>query len=318
MPPLPAPPSKEQKTLFSSVREDPVEKKEPCVEAGRAFTDCRDPTSYVKSNEPRQYLFAPYVKNLGGGYVGVGIDQNYSLIALARSEWVWLFDYDPTITRLHYVLRAMILRSDSVDAFIARFSPEKKKESLALLDEEYRGHKERRAFREVLRVYGRALYKHYQKARAPSEKAGEYGWLRHDEQYAYIRTLYQQGRILLLKGDMLAHRCMRDIGQAARALGIPIRVYYPSNAPEVWPWKRQYKKNVIGLPFDDKSVVVQTTSGLNRRMGQKSYWHYNVEGGLHQQMLLRRRGYMSLRQLLFDHVPADDPDLSVLGLPSGD
>lgn len=315
-PPPPAPPTEEQLAAFTKVREDPVEKKVPCAESGRAFTDCRDPTSYVRSNEPRQHLFAPYVKNLGGGYVGVGIDQNYSLVALARSEWVWLFDYDPTITRLHYVLRAMILRSESVDAFLARFAPENKKASLALLEEEYRGHKERRAFKEVFRVYRGALYKHYQKERLPDDEEGEYGWLRHEEQYRYIRTLYQQGRIALRKGDMLARRCLHDIGDAAKALGVTVRVYYPSNAPELWPWSRQYKRNVLNLPFDEKSVVVQTTSGLDRRMGQKGYWHYNVEGGLHQQALLRRKGYTSLRQVLFDHVPADDPDLSVLGLPS--
>lgn len=315
-PPEPTAPSAEQLALFGKVREDAVDKKVPCAEAGRAFTDCRDPTSYVKSNEPRQHLFAPYVKNLGGGYVGVGIDQNYSLVALARSQWVWLFDYDPTVTRLHYVLRALILRSDSVDDFIAKLAPENKKASLAILDEEYRGQKERRAYREVFRVYRSALYKHYQKERVPAGDEGEYGWLRHEEQYRYIRALYQQGRILLRKGDMLAKRCLKDIGDAARALGVPVRIYYPSNAPELWPWSRQYKKNVLNLPFDEQSIVVQTTSGLNRRLGQKGYWHYNVEGGLHQQALLRRKGVTSLRQVLFEHVLADDPDLSVLGLRS--
>lgn len=316
VPPPLSPPTAEQQKIAAAVREDAVEKKNPCEKAGRAFTDCRDPNHYVKTNEPRQALYAPYIKNLGGGYVGVGIDQNYSLMALARSEWAWLFDYDPTITRLHHVLRAMILRSENIDAFVLRFSPQEKERSLKLLAAEYADSKEKRAYREVFRVYRGALFKHYQRTRGARAYPGEYGWLRFEEQYAYIRSMYQQGRIILRKGDMLARHCMQDIGAAARALGVPIRIYYPSNAPELWPFSPQYKQNVRNLPFDAQTLVLQTTSGMRRRFGQKGYWHYNIQAGLDQQAWMARKETRSLRQILYEHLPADVSDLSLIGLRS--
>ena len=76
---------------------------------------------------------------------------------------------------------------------------------------------------------------------------------------------------------------------------------------------------VTNLPFDDKTVVLQTTSGLTRRMQNKKtqgYWHYNVMGGefLHQRLKLR--GYNTLRKAMDDHTIGDDRALSVSGLRS--
>ena len=70
-----------------------------------------------------------------------------------------------------------------------------------------------------------------------------------------------------MKGDMLAKNTMQGIGAAARAMGVTIRIYYPSNAPECWPFSEQYKKNVLALPFDDKSIVLQTLSGIKAGYG---------------------------------------------------
>ena len=128
--------------------------------------------------------------------------------------------------------------------------------------------------------------------------------------------LYQQDRITILKGDMLAKNTMQGIGAAARALGVTIRVYYPSNAPEFWPHSAQYKNNVIALPFDERSVVLQTLSGVQPGFGQKKkgYWHYNAQAGLMQQDLMRRREVGSMRQLVTVRNKTDDPDFTVSGL----
>ncbi len=117
---------------------------------------------------------------------------------------------------------------------------------------------------------------------------------------------------------MLAKNSMQGIGAAARAMGVPIRIYYPSNAPECWPLTEQYKKNVLALPFDDKSLVVQTLSGVKAGFGKQiGYWHYNVQSGLQQQELLGRRGYGSLKQVVFERNQGNDPDLTTSGLPGG-
>jgi len=68
------------------VEDDDIFKVPLCTEGGGAKLHCREAFSYVTTNEPSQYVWAPFVKNLGGGYVGVGADQAYGLIALARSS----------------------------------------------------------------------------------------------------------------------------------------------------------------------------------------------------------------------------------------
>ena len=344
-PPMPVAPTPEQVQLATSIKED-VLAKQVCDEKGRSFIDCRDPNHYIKSNEPRQHIWRPYVDNVGGGYVGVGIDQNYSFIAHARSEWVWLFDYDPTVVRLHKVLRAVILDSADRQAFLAHFQPAAKDSVLALLSETYKGNPERAAYRELYGISRASLLKYYEHqvdgevsipdivkaptapADAPKRKAGvkvgelsadpTFGWLATEEAYQYVKTLYKLERIHILKGDMLAKDSMQGIGNAAKAIGVPIRVYYPSNAPECWPWTEQYKKNVLALPFDDRSVVLQTLSGIKGGFGKPiGYWHYNVQSGLVQQELMSRRGTGSLKQVVFERSPTNDPDLTTSGLPGG-
>ncbi len=342
-PPALTPPTAEQLALFTNIKEDELQK-QVCEQKGRSFVDCRDPNHYIKSNEPRQHVWRPFIENISGGYAGVGIDQNYSFVSHAKSEWVWLFDYDPTVVRLHHVLKAVILDSPTRADFLKHFEAESKAKVLALLSEQYKSTPERAAYREIYAISRSGLYKYYDrqiKAQvsvpdivkaptapedAPKRKAGvkvgddaedpSFGWLATEESYAYIRTLYQQGRIHIMKGDMLAKNTMQGIGAAARAMGVTIRVYYPSNAPECWPHTAQYKKNVLALPFDDKSVVLTSLSGIKAGFQrQRGYWHYNVQSGLEQQALMERRGYGSLKQLIWNRRPGQDSDVSVCGLP---
>jgi hypothetical protein len=159
-PKAPAAPTAEQLEVFGKIKEDTLAK-QVCEQKGRSFVDCRDPNHYIKSNEPRQHLWRPFVENLGGGYVGVGIDQNYSFIAHAKSEWVWLFDYDPTVVRLHHVLRAVVLDSPTRADFVSHFEAANKDKTLALLSSTYAGLAERAAYREIFGVSRAGLLGYY-------------------------------------------------------------------------------------------------------------------------------------------------------------
>ncbi len=342
-PPPPPPPTAEQIRIARAINEDELEK-QVCEQKGRSFVDCRDPNHYIKTNEPRLHVWRPYIEHLGGGYVGVGIDQNYSFIAAAKSEWAWLFDYDPTVVRLHKVLRAIILQSPDRATFLSSFEADAKDNILALLSSTYKDTPERAAYREIYAISRSSLLKYYERqinhevsvpdiVKAPTAdedaprrkaygKVGDaaedptFGWLATEDAYQYIRLLFSQERIHIMKGDMLKNRTMQGVGAAARALGVPIRIYYPSNAPECWPHTKQYKRNVLALPFDDASVVLTSLSGIKQGFGrQRGYWHYNVQAGLQQQELLARPGYGSLKQLVWHRRPGHDVDVSVCGLP---
>ena len=315
---LPTPPTEEQKKMLTDITEDKLDT-QVCEKQGRAFIDCRDPNSYIKSNEPRQELWRPYIENLGGGYTGVGIDQNLTFIASARSEWAWLFDYDPTVVRLHWVIRAMVLNAENRGAFVDYFRPDHKDAALKIVEDVYKDNPERAAYREVYMISKNALLKYYEKSLKGEGDDPTFGWLATDEAYEYIRTMYQQGRIHIMKGDMLAKNTMHGIGEAAKKMGVTIRVYYPSNAPECWPFTPNYKSNVTGLPFDDQTVVLQTLSGRKSGYGKpKGYWHYNVQSGLEQQELIKRKGIVAVKQLVWVRNMTQDPDLTISGLAAAE
>lgn len=316
--PAPAPliaPTLAQRQAAHDIVEDALDKQE-CDQKGRSFIDCRDPNSYIKTNEPRQSLWTPFIANLGGGYTGVGIDQNYSLMAVQKAEWGWLFDYDPTVVRLHHALRALILDAPDRASFLTRFDDANQDASLAVIAAAYADDREQAAYREVYAVSRTSLGRYYRKQLRGERDDPGYGWLATEDAYAYVRAMFQQDRIVLLKGDMLAKDTMQGIARAARTAGVIMRVYYPSNAPEFWPLSQQYKDNVTALPFDDRSVVLQTFSRLAPGFGEKKtgHWHYNVQAGLQQQELMRRRGVGSLPQLVNLRNKTDDPDLTVSGL----
>ncbi|HEX5635273.1 MAG TPA: hypothetical protein VFX50_18645, partial [Gemmatimonadales bacterium] len=243
-------------------------------------------------------------------------------------EWAWIFDYDPTVIHLHHVLRVLVLASETPAELVTRFAKENAAATVRLLDEAYQGHPHRAAVREVYLSARAVLFKHFSKRLIDAPPDPAFGWLENEGHYRYLRTMFQHDRIDLKKGDMLAQHTMQDIGAAARALGVVVRVYYPSNAPEVWEFTQQYRDNVRGLPFDERSVVITTVSGLRARgqgprgprgqgpRGETSgYWHYHVQGGLWQQSLLGRSGVRTQKQLVYDHVRTDAPDLSFSGLP---
>jgi formylglycine-generating enzyme required for sulfatase activity len=315
LPAAPTPPSAEERRIAHAVPDDKLDKQE-CENKGRSFMDCRDPSSYIKTNEPRQHVFRKYIENLGGGFTGVGIDQNYTLMAVQRAQWGWLFDYDPTVVRLHRALKAIILDSADRAAFLAHFDEKNKAQSLAAIDKTWADHPERAAVREVYSVTRKNLAPYYAKQLKGVPEDPTWGWLATEESFQFIRTLYQQDRIVIVKGDMLASQAMQGIAKAARELKVPMRVYYPSNAPEFWPHSKQYKENVIALPFDQDSVILQTLSGLAPGFGEKKkgYWHYNVQAGRMQQELMRRREVGSMRQLVGVRNKTDDPDLTLSGL----
>lgn len=318
-PPDPGPlvaPTDEQRAAFAVVEQDDLTEKPDCEDGGRQREECRDPNHYIHTNEPRQEVWAPYLKNLGGGYAGVGIDQNYSLVAAAKSEWVWLFDYDPTIVRLHMVLRALILASPTPEDLVDRFAAKREQESEQIVEDAWAEHPEQKRVVRAFRWYRKALGPYLARQLKPSKKKGDFGWLRNPEHYAHVRTLYQQGRIALLKGDLLGSKTVRGIGEAARRLSVPVRVFYPSNAPENWDLPQAYRDNVRSLPFDERSVILQTMAGTKTGFGQKGYWHYNIEGGRHAQELLAKPGYDRMAKMLGTRIPTDEKDLTVVGLPS--
>ncbi|MFT7520340.1 MAG: sulfatase modifying factor 1, partial [Kiritimatiellia bacterium] len=104
----PAPPaaptalSDAHRALMLGIAEDQIDEIPECEQAmrGHARTDCKDPTHYIYPNEDRAHITFPYIENRGGALLGVGSDQNYTYAAIARSELLFLLDYDAIVIHI--------------------------------------------------------------------------------------------------------------------------------------------------------------------------------------------------------------------------
>jgi formylglycine-generating enzyme required for sulfatase activity len=288
----PEAPSKETLAKFGDVVEDTDINKIPaCDKPGGSTTICRDPISYLTTNEPDQHLWEPYVHNVGGGYVGVGADQNYSLLAAAKSRFVWLFDYDPLVVRLHHMLRAVILGSPTAKDFVEAFAPGNYQKTKDMISENAPASEKESALRS-LQASRELLYADYSKRlKTPEGAKRTYDWLTNPESYRYVRLLYQQGRILALKGNLLTDRIMPSIGKAAKVMGVTVRVFYTSNADDQWKLTPQFRANVLGLPFDERSVWLRTVYPREKQRTKVLPWDYVVHAGLDAQRKIKHEGW---------------------------
>jgi hypothetical protein len=324
-PPDPEPPTQEQLAIVAAVNNDAIADKPICsakvrenwgslqADGGRSETTCRDPFPYLMSNEPRGHHWTDYIQNLGGAYVGIGSDQNYSHIAIARSQWAWVVDYDPRVYANHLRLRAFVIASPTPRECVDLFADGSERKAVRILEEAYPDRNDLRAGYWATRA---ELHTYFEEQLRPNRAAPEFGWLRNAEHYAYVRTLFEQGRLRPVAGDLLGDVAMTGIGAAVEKLGVPVRVYYTSNAPSSWGGQitDAYRRNVLALPFDQWSVVLQTNSKGGFRQSGK--WHHNVTWGRTMHERLQRPGYSAIWMLLEDRIPGHHGDVTLLGLPS--
>lgn len=317
-PPALTPLSEEQRALLANIPEDPIWEKPKCkANPGYVSLTCRDAMSYVRSNERRAWVWAPTIRNRGGAYIGVGSDQNYTHSSHARSELVFLTDYDPDVVALHYVNRALTLKAETREEFVRLYSYAARKEALELIAETYADHPEKEYFLAHYRAFHSTVGPYYQRQMQSNDRADKIRWLGSPDRYAYVRQLWQTGRMVPVKADLTGDNAMKGIAEVCRKMGVPVRIFYTSNAPDNWSGKITdgYRRNVVGLPMDSRSIVLQTYIRSTGYGGPNySKWHFNIQSGLEQQDMMAHDGYTNVREFLRNSIATDDTDMTHSGL----
>ena len=240
---------------------------------------------FTVSNEYRHDLWFPYLRGLGGVYVGVASDQNYTLMAVAGSEIGYLIDLDRQVVHLHRVYMALIAASEDPEVFLGRFGggAAVRAETQALLvaglsDLSERDRAAALAFvdenREALRDYLTTVR---------NTKRGEQGvtWLADPTLYQYMRRMVAGGRLRPINGNLAGKTAMATIAAGARALGQSVKLLYLSNAEEYLYYTPDFVANVRALPAEPTSVVLRTIH--DRFEGWESCgegdrrWNYQVQ-----------------------------------------
>ena len=279
----------------------------PLTEAQRKIVEATqsdklpEPTwdRYVISNEWRHDIVFPKVAGLGGVYIGVATDQNYTMAAAARAELLVLMDYDSEVVNMHRIyaifmrecqtaeeLRALFTQKNTYKAGELLVNNAATKELGAKLVKTYASHRERVA------TY---LY-HVANIRVGQRHPS---WLGDPAAYSYIRGLVLNGRFLPVQGDLNGTVALKSIGETARALQLPVHIIYTSNAESFFKYNPQFRDNLAALPHDEKTVILRTYKhGMPSPIGD--LWHFN----LHQLDDFLERlalpGYLTIYRVMAD------------------
>ena len=262
----PSPLTDEEKKIFFSSAQDesPAER--------------MDERHYVHSNESAHFLFFPFIEDLGGGYVGIGSDQNYTMIAKSRPELAWIFDYDETVTLIHRVHRALILEAGSPGEFLGLWEKENVEAGAEAIRKHEAGSGQLDEVEIAYRQYRGKLHHYFYAAMKKAESGKTVTWLSDPESYAFIKKMYASDRIRPMTGNLLGEHALPGIGETAKKLGVTIRVIYFTNAEEFIFYRKNFVNGFKSFPVDQKSVILRT---LHARKGYESAdhkWHYNVHG----------------------------------------
>lgn len=281
---------------------------------------------YMWSNERRHDLFFGDLAGLGGGYVGVGGDQNYTLAGAARSDVLWLIDLDAAVVRMHRLYAALLPAAATPDEFLRFFDARRKGEVVDAIAAAYPGAGsagERDAILSVYLAYRDDLRSHLRATQHYRWGGQRPTWLGDTEKYQHLRGLAQRGRIVPRLCDLGGPSAMLEIGDAARRAGVPMRTLYLSNAESWFRYGKEFRRNVGGLPFDDRGVVLRTVKSEVLAYAHGDIWHYSVQRATDFTGKLGRPEYKSIDSAMVDAAEALGRDkgkrqgLSRIGLGSG-
>ncbi|MCB1166525.1 MAG: hypothetical protein KDK37_06365 [Leptospiraceae bacterium] len=248
----------------------PGEKKGPSVEEQEKFfraTNQEDlkPTIWdtgdtTITNEDRLDLFEPHVKDLGGGYVGVGSTQNFTLAAWAKSDWIWLMDFTRVVVATNKIHIAFLQECPTAAEFRKLWEPGSKQKALEVIEKHYASEPDFALIKKAWSISGPFQRKRFRYDDVIHKKFQFHGWLNSKETYEYIRNLALKGRIQAVRGDLKGPITVKSIAEQAKKMGIVFRIIYYSNAEEYFPLADDFRSNWTSIPVDEKSLIVRTIS----------------------------------------------------------
>ena len=274
-----------------------------------------DVRHWVNSNESDHALWFPTVSDLGGGYLGVGSDQNFSLFAAAGSSFVWLMDYDTVVLQANRIYRALILASVSPQEFLLRWSGFEKKVTESIVARAYADDADLPQLLALLDENFADAGGYFRRVASRAKDGAPGSWLADPDLYRRVRRMFETGRVRIVGGD-LTKEMPRRIASAQSRLGVPLRVVYLSNAEQYFAYGDAFRGAFAAMPFDERSVILRTVS---RWLPDRSrhVWHYQVEPAAHFVEALRG-GVERFSAMEDEGTYAPTGGLSRLGGPIGD
>ena len=156
---------------------------------------------FIKNNSGEEVL-----GRLGGGYLGVGADQNYTLAAVAQAELIFLVDIDAEVIRWHKIYAALIPLAESSQALGMLFHP--RAEATVRHALESRWGSESVELWQSYRAYRGMISAHLGRERQISRNGRAATWLSDPVLYGRIRELMTARRVIARVGDLHGERTL--------------------------------------------------------------------------------------------------------------
>jgi len=271
-----------------------------------------DERHYYHSNENAHEFFFPFIKNTGGGYLGVGADQNYTLIAIARPDLAWIVDYDSVVIDLHKIHKLLILHSDNPDEFINYWKEENKDKTINLIKESF----DEKLASHLTNIFikSRPSLSHYFEILRTKKRGNKpVSWLSDIEMFDFIKKMFIAGRIRTMLGNLVGERALKGIGNTARELGVTIRTIYLTNVEEFIRYDSNFKEWIKAIPVDSKSVILRTACSYQGFEKGDYRWHYNIQS-TESFLEILDKGFLKVQGILKFRQPTSIPGVSTIGL----
>ncbi|MCB1307687.1 MAG: hypothetical protein KDK30_05895 [Leptospiraceae bacterium] len=240
------------------------------------------------TNEDRLDLFFPHVRNLGGGYIGVGSGQNFSLAGRARSDWIWLMDFTEVVVAANKINIAFVRHAEQPEEFRRLWDRPAEEDALRIIDQEYADDPDLEFIKKAWSVSLPFQQKRFRTDDVVMQKYNYELWLKNKDDYNHIRKLALENRIQAVKGDLRGPITVLSIADAARKMQVPVRVIYFSNAEEYFDLDGQFRTNWLNMPVDDASMLVRTISVQQHRFPWAPGSEHSTERGFHYNVMPAR------------------------------
>ena len=233
---------------------------------------------YVKSNEIRHDVWFPYLADLGGAYVGVASDQNYTLIAASHANLVFLMDIDQRVVDLHQIYGLLLAVSEDAETLVNLFESGQSSAAVAILEGALADAdpSDRKRIVRSYKASRETVYRNLVKVLRRTRNGVPTSWLSNPEMYNHVRKLWMAGRVRTMGGDLTGSHTLQTVGKVAADLGIPIRVLYLSNAEEYFRYVPSYVANIKALGGDAQSIVLRTIYSKDW-VHADALWGYQVQ-----------------------------------------
>jgi len=162
---------------------------------------------------------------------------------------------------MHAIYRAFLLEAKTPERFVELWSEDNIADAHAVIEAATPARRQQRLLTKLYDDTRKDVAKRTKVLLKKYDELGIHWYLEDKRQYAYVRKLAKNERIIALRGDFTVDGALREIGETLLDEGLSIRTLYLSNIEQYFMYKKPYRANMLGLPFDEQTLVLRTLPG---------------------------------------------------------